>query len=116
MTASGVGETPFDSGLQVERTALSWRRTALALTVGPLLAARLLAPEIGALSVLAAAGGVALGGYVAVASSARYRRIHRRLTGEGGPGTMPGAAPLMILSSVPLLGAVVAMALLVVGR
>lgn len=113
MTVGGVGEAPFDPGLQLERTALSWRRTALALTVGPLVAARVLAPELGALSVLAAVGGVALGGYIALASSARYRAIHRRLTGEAGPGPMPGAALLAVLASVPLVGAVVAAVLLI---
>lgn len=113
MTTGGVGEAPFDPGLQLERTALSWRRTALALTVGPLLVARVLAPELGTLSVLAAVGGVTLGGYVALASSARYRVIHRRLTGAADLGPRPGAVPLVVLTAVPLVGAVVAMVLLV---
>ncbi len=116
MTGEGVGQAPFDPGLQLERTALSWRRTALALTIGPLLAARVLAPELGVLSVLAAVGGVALGGYVALASSARYRRIHRWLTGEQELRTMPGAALLLVLASVPPAGLAVAVVVLAVSR
>lgn len=110
-----VDRGPFDPGLQLERTALSWRRTALALTVGPLLAARVLAPELGALAVLAAVGGVALGGYVSLASSARYRAIHRQLTGTHHPGPAPGATPLAVLTAVPLVGVGVAAVLLVTG-
>lgn len=112
---TSVDGRPFDPGLQLERTALSWRRTALALTIGPLLAARVLAPDLGVLSVLAAVGGVALGLYVTLASSARYRGMHRQLTGAVDQAPGPGATPLAILTAVPLVGAGLAVVLLVTG-
>ncbi|RRR98477.1 DUF202 domain-containing protein [Glycomyces terrestris] len=64
MSASGPPRSHWDRGLQPERTALAWRRTALALCAGLILAARAtasqapwLALELTALAVL---GGLAL--------------------------------------------------------
>ena len=42
----------FDAGLQPERTALAWRRTALSLTVGSLIGARLLTEQWGGLALV----------------------------------------------------------------
>ena len=54
--------TPFDPGLQPERTALAWRRAALSLAVGSLACGRLLQPAVGGVAWLLAVVGVALVG------------------------------------------------------
>lgn len=57
--------TLFDPGLQPERTELAWRRTALVVVVGGLLAARLMPTLLGdpwwaLCGAVGAAAGVAL--------------------------------------------------------
>nr|WP_237728154.1 DUF202 domain-containing protein [Cellulomonas sp. APG4] len=105
--------------MQPERTALSWRRTALALTIGPLVVARLLAPglEVGAVAV--AALGTACGLGLLAASIARYRRVHEVLTGRPAPGRRPGFVPravmpggrlLLLTALLPTAGGLVALA------
>ena len=42
MTGPESRRGPFDAGLQLERTSLSWRRTALSLALGSLVSLRLL--------------------------------------------------------------------------
>jgi hypothetical protein len=42
-----VTDRAWDPGLQPERTALAWRRTGLALTVGSLIGLRVLPPLLG---------------------------------------------------------------------
>jgi putative membrane protein len=48
----------FDPGLQLERTALAWRRTGLALTVGALVATRILPDVLGAWALIPAGFGL----------------------------------------------------------
>jgi len=50
--------SPFDPGLQPERTALAWRRAGLSLGVGSLAAGRLLEPVVHDAWVLGGAVGV----------------------------------------------------------
>lgn len=107
------GTAPFDPGLQPERTALAWRRTALALSLGPLVAARLLAPQLGALAAVAALLGLAVGVAIAAATAVRYRTVHRALTEDAGIGRLPGAGLLLITAAVPFLGGVVTLGVLI---
>ncbi|GEA89406.1 DUF202 domain-containing protein [Cellulomonas cellasea] len=64
-------------GLQPERTALAWRRTALGLATGSLVAGRLLAPGLGLWAWWVAAAGVVLAGSLAVVAHRRSGRTHR---------------------------------------
>jgi len=107
--SSARGPRP-DPGLQPERTALAWRRTALALMVGPVVAARLLVPELGVVAAVAAAGGLALAIYVAVSSSARYRDAAR----ADDPDRPAGAALLLVTALVPVVGGLLVLALVLV--
>ncbi|PZF53302.1 hypothetical protein DEJ23_14870 [Curtobacterium sp. MCSS17_008] len=58
----------FDPGLQPERTALAWRRTALALTVAALVAVRILPETLGLWTVLPAGAGLVAAVAVLVAA------------------------------------------------
>ncbi|MER5671488.1 DUF202 domain-containing protein [Pseudonocardia alni] len=93
---------PFDPGLQPERTALAWRRTALAVAVGVLAAWRILASvcDCSLPLALGAAGLVAAGG-LAVGAERRRREVHRRLTGPSpeplGGGGLPFVCTLCAL-------------------
>lgn len=87
-----------DPGVQPERTALAWQRTALALMIGPLVAVRLLAPSLEGLAVIAGLLG-ALGG-IAVFFGARMRDrlIAEALAAGGGAPRLPGAGLLLLVS------------------
>lgn len=89
----------FDPGLQPERTELAWRRTALALGVGSLIAIRLLPAEFG--DVWWAAVGVAglcVSGVIWHLARRRYRAVNDALRdGEHG-ARLPGAGILFALA------------------
>lgn len=76
----------FDPGLQPERTELAWRRTALSLGVGSLIALRLL-PEILGSAVWALGGviGLVVSAGIWVSARARLRAVIRALTVEPAP-------------------------------
>ncbi|MGY1640793.1 DUF202 domain-containing protein [Geodermatophilus sp. SYSU D00703] len=79
----GARDGVFDAGLQAERTALAWRRTALALAVGAVGAGRLAAPVVGAVAVGLAGLGLVQAVSVAATAQRRYRTVHRSLTARG---------------------------------
>ena len=90
--------SPFDPGRQPERTALAWRRTALSVLVGLVVAARLLDPVLGG-------SGVGLGGLGAVAGVAlfvlaarRGARVDAALARDGDLSAGPGALVLALLA------------------
>ena len=75
MSAPGV----FDLGLQAERTALAWRRTALAMATAALGAAKLAAAVLGAAAVVIGVVGLGAAFLVAAAAGSRYHTTHRSL-------------------------------------
>jgi uncharacterized membrane protein YidH (DUF202 family) len=88
----------FDAGLQAERTALAWRRTALALAVGAVGAGRLAAPVVGVLAVGLAGLGLVQAVAVAVAAQRRYRVAHRSLTARGDLTAVRAGLPIAALA------------------
>lgn len=93
----------FDPGLQPERTELAWRRTALAIGVGSLIALRMLpaiAPTPLLQQVLLAPGifGVAFAVLLWVRARARHERVTRALL-DDRPDLLPGAGLLVLLTA-----------------
>lgn len=76
-------------GLQPERTALAWRRTALSVTVGSLVGLRVLPPQLGALGYAVSALGLLWGLDLVLTARRRYRDGARMLR-AGGDGTPQG--------------------------
>ncbi|MGY1842631.1 DUF202 domain-containing protein [Modestobacter sp. SYSU DS0875] len=106
----------FDAGLQAERTALAWRRTALAVAVGAVGAGRLAVPVLGALALVAAAVGLGQAALVALAARRRYRVVHRSLTVRGDlTGVRQAGVPIAALACSGLLIGLLSFAF-VVGR
>lgn len=72
-------DSPFDPGLQPERTLLAWQRTLLATGVACALALRFTALHFGALAIVAGVTGLGLvlAGYFG--ARYRYRRAHKAL-------------------------------------
>lgn len=88
---------PWDTGLQPERTTLSWTRTALSLAVVSLLTARL-AWESGLLAVVVSlAGTVAACGIVSIQSHRHYHRDGRLKAGVAGEPALPAVLALTLL-------------------
>ncbi|MDR5700910.1 DUF202 domain-containing protein [Agromyces aerolatus] len=104
----------FDPGLQPERTELAWRRTALALGVGSLIALRILPEVFG--DPLWALGGIA--GVVAATAlwfgaRRRYRTITAALDRDGDRAALPDGRMLAAVTVFVVLGGVTGLAIVV---
>ncbi|MGN8024581.1 YidH family protein [Microbacterium sp. 22242] len=94
-------ERVFDPGLQPERTALAWQRTALALAGGSVVIMRILPGVIGGAALALGFAGLALALGVLAGSHLRYRRQHRALT-SGEPGVLRSGWPVAALTAATL--------------
>ncbi|SNR95747.1 DUF202 domain-containing protein [Blastococcus mobilis] len=94
-----------DTGLSNERTALAWRRTALAAVAGAAIVARLTFGRLGVVSVVGLASAVAFAGWILVESSGRYRHqaaTRLRSRDRGGRAPFFLAAATMTTGMVEL--------------
>jgi len=94
--------SPFDPGLQPERTALAWRRAGLSLGVGSLAAGRLLEPVVHDAWVLGGAG-VALAVGLLLGARRRAVLVDRALHADGTLAAGPGAGLLAATAAVAVL-------------
>ncbi|MDQ4214348.1 DUF202 domain-containing protein [Microbacterium capsulatum] len=86
----------FDKGMQPERTALAWRRTALALLIGAIAAVRILPELLGEWALIPAGAGAAVAVGIMVWAHRRHVTVHRTLTtaGHDRVALPSGALPL----------------------
>ena len=107
----------FDPGLQPERTALAWRRTALALCVGSLLAVRILGIALGTWAMIPAGAGVLAAVGVLVAAHHRHKRTVRVLLNPGGdPPALPAGVLPFAVTVIAVAGGVAALAVVLATR
>lgn len=103
MSADAVPDRQlFDHGLQPERTALAWRRTALALIVASLIGIRILPLTLGAWAAVPAGFGILAALLVLVLSHRRHRVVHETLvTSASDRVPLPsGGLPLLVVVMV----------------
>ena len=106
--------TPFDAGLQPERTELAWRRTALALALGSLIAVRLFPAALNDVAwITPGVLGLVAAAIIALIARRRYRAIHRLLHTRGDRAAMPGAVPLAALAAISIAAGAVGLVIVV---
>lgn len=98
-----------DPGLQNERTAFAWQRTALAVLASAAVVARLMYPTLGWCALLGIAFALVATAWVFRRSRLRYRRTHAVAEGKYARG---GTDALLITAAVLLMGLLVLAAIL----
>lgn len=104
--AGGRRDRPFDAGLQLERTSLAWRRTALALSVASLAALRIMPDVLGVWALVPTGVGAAASVAALFLAHRSYRRIHTALTSSETWRTdlSGGGLPALIAGVMVLVG------------
>jgi len=108
--------TLFDPGLQPERTELAWRRTALALGIGSLVALRLL-PAVFAEPRWALAGivGVIAATAIWIGARRRFRAVNVILAREGDRAVLPDGRMLGAFAVFVFIGGLAALAVVLLA-
>ena len=88
----------FDPGLQPERTALAWRRTALTIAVGAVVSFRLLPPVLGLWSIGVGVAGLLLSAATWILAGRRVRRVQQALLSSSRP--LPGGGLPLLLTII----------------
>lgn len=106
----GRSDRPFDAGLQLERSSLAWRRTALALSVASLAALRIIPDVLGVWALIPTGACAAASVAALFLTHRRYRHIHTVLTSSEtwradlGGGWLPA-----LIAGVTVLGGLTAL-------
>ncbi|MBN9178158.1 MAG: DUF202 domain-containing protein [Microbacterium sp.] len=91
----------YDPGLQPERTELAWRRTALALAVGSLVAMRMLPATLGGVGWVAPGiAGLVCAGALWHAARLRAARVNDVLLARTARRALPDGALLVALAAL----------------
>jgi uncharacterized membrane protein YidH (DUF202 family) len=107
-------DSPFDPGLQPERTLLAWRRTCLSFAVASVALIHLATRPLGVLAVVLGGTGAVLALLASAAITVRYHRTHLSLHSSGGTGV--DARPLAVAAAAALTLGVAALAYLATAR
>jgi putative membrane protein len=97
-----------DLGMQAERTALAWRRTALGVGVGGVVALRVAAPALGPVVAAAAVSGGVLAALAFWLAGRRYRAVQASLRDRGDLGAVarPALPIVAVSAATTLIGAI----------
>ncbi|WP_029432118.1 DUF202 domain-containing protein [Blastococcus sp. URHD0036] len=107
--------TEAPPGAQAERTSLAWRRTALGIAAGAVVAARLVAPSSGPWAWVVAGVGGLLAALLFRTARQRYRSTARVLAGEA-PADVPGPGrPAALLAGLAAMLGVLACGYVLLG-
>jgi uncharacterized membrane protein YidH (DUF202 family) len=93
-----TGPALFDPGMQPERTALAWRRTALTVAVGAVVSFRLLPPVLGLWSIGVGVAGLLFSVATWILAARRAHKVQSALLGSGGP--LPGGGLPLLLTLI----------------
>jgi uncharacterized membrane protein YidH (DUF202 family) len=102
----------FDQGLQHERTALAWERTAIAVMVAGVLLARYAAETVHFTIAFAGIGQVVVGAVLLVWTGRHYDDLHGPLRSGASP-VHPTAARVVGIATVGFSGIALALAILI---
>lgn len=106
----GRSDRPFDAGLQLERSALAWRRTALALSAASLAALRSMPDVLGVWALVPTGAGAAASVAALFLAHRRYRRIHTALSSsETWRAGLSGGRLPALMAGVTVLGGLTAL-------
>ncbi len=111
----GRPDRVFDEGLQHERTALAWERTAISAMVGGVLLARHAADELAVGWGAVGVAMVVIGAVLLVWAGRHYDDLHGPLRAGQSP-LHPGAARLVGASTVAFTGLALALAVAIAVR
>jgi putative membrane protein len=101
-------DTVVDLGMQAERTVLAWRRTALGVAVGGVVALRVAGPALGPGAAVAAVAGGVLAVLAFWTAGRRYRAVQKSLRERGDLGALsrPAGPLVAVCVATTLIGAI----------